>query len=193
MERECSRCLIEKPECEFSGESVWCKQCRREYKTDWRARNPGKAAATLKSWLERNPEKKRALAKKKAERNKIRFATDPVYAEKIRARDREKYARAQRKIHGPDWVAIPSLKKTPEERRARYRAIRERRIARQPEKMKARKALQKAVELGTITRQPCFVCGAEPAHGHHPDYDAPLAVTWLCEAHHREVHESSAS
>ena len=44
-----------------------------------------------------------------------------------------------------------------------------------------------ALRSGKIQRQPCFVCGKK-AHAHHPDYDHPLDVVWLCPLHHRQAH-----
>ena len=45
-----------------------------------------------------------------------------------------------------------------------------------------------AVRAGKVIRLPCFVCGAK-AHAHHPDYDRPLDVIWLCPKHHKEAHK----
>ena len=47
--------------------------------------------------------------------------------------------------------------------------------------------LGSAVKRGKIQKQPCWVCGKN-AEAHHPDYDRPLDVVWLCNTHHREVH-----
>lgn len=52
----------------------------------------------------------------------------------------------------------------------------------------ARLAVRRAIEAGTLVRQPCEQCGAAPAHGHHDDYSKPLEVRWLCPTHHREHH-----
>jgi hypothetical protein len=40
---------------------------------------------------------------------------------------------------------------------------------------------------GKITREPCRVCGG-PAEMHHPDYDKPYEVDWLCRKCHLEEH-----
>lgn len=41
-----------------------------------------------------------------------------------------------------------------------------------------------------LERQPCFVCGSvERLHGHHPDYDQPMSVVWLCATHHNQLHK----
>jgi hypothetical protein len=54
---------------------------------------------------------------------------------------------------------------------------------------KAQKIVRSAIRKGTLTRQPCSVCGTtENVDGHHEDYDRPLDVTWLCRKHHRLRH-----
>lgn len=58
----------------------------------------------------------------------------------------------------------------------------------------AHMALASAIRRNLIERGPCEVCGAfhgiEGAviHGHHDDYDRPMAVRWLCRLHHRQHH-----
>jgi tRNA(Arg) A34 adenosine deaminase TadA len=54
----------------------------------------------------------------------------------------------------------------------------------------ARDALNAAVRYGIIKRLPCEVCGDRKSHGHHHDYSKPLEVTWLCRAHHDDLHAS---
>jgi len=44
-----------------------------------------------------------------------------------------------------------------------------------------------AVRDGRLKKQPCWVCG-EKAVAHHPDYDRPLDVVWLCQPHHKQAH-----
>lgn len=40
-------------------------------------------------------------------------------------------------------------------------------------------------------KQPCEVCGSLDTHRHHEDYSKPLEVRWLCQLHHKEVHNES--
>lgn len=47
-----------------------------------------------------------------------------------------------------------------------------------------------AVRDGRLMRLPCFVCGIK-AQAHHPDYDRPLDVMWLCPRHHKDAHAVS--
>jgi hypothetical protein len=60
-----------------------------------------------------------------------------------------------------------------------------------PGKSRARSLLWKAIIRGKIKPHPCWVCG-EKAHGHHPDYDRPLEVVWLCAVHHKAAHAAAA-
>lgn len=57
-----------------------------------------------------------------------------------------------------------------------------------PQKVWAWACLRSAIRRGLVKRQPCEVCGSEPADGHHEDYDRPADVRWLCRRHHRELH-----
>lgn len=97
--------------------------------------------------------------------------------------------------------------KTPEERKRIFRDGRDaERVRRQdlerhdrkrsdPEYRKRRHAnalLNRAIRQGKIERQPCEVCGGEPAHGHHDDYDAPYDVRWLCPPCHAREHQQLA-
>ena len=60
---------------------------------------------------------------------------------------------------------------------------------RHPEALRAHRRVALAKAKGELTPQPCEVCGGT-AEAHHPDYADPLAVTWLCRAHHRERHRN---
>jgi hypothetical protein len=47
---------------------------------------------------------------------------------------------------------------------------------------------RKQLKEGRLKRQPCEVCGAEPAECHHIDYADPDRIMWLCKAHHAQTH-----
>lgn len=69
------------------------------------------------------------------------------------------------------------------------RAVREYR-RRHRRKLAAHNAVAKAILRGKMTPWPvCAVpeCCDKP-QAHHPDYDLPLDVVWLCDAHHKEAH-----
>jgi hypothetical protein len=56
-----------------------------------------------------------------------------------------------------------------------------------PERRAANIAVGNAVRDGKLHKQPCWVCGLS-AVAHHPDYDRPLDVVWLCQPHHKQAH-----
>lgn len=60
-----------------------------------------------------------------------------------------------------------------------------------PDRRAAQVALGNAARDGKVIAWPvCAVpdCDKRPV-AHHPDYDRPLDVVWLCQAHHKQAHE----
>ena len=59
-------------------------------------------------------------------------------------------------------------------------------------KTKVRSIFANAVAAGTINRPSvCSVCLADcKPEGHHPSYDHPLEVVWMCRQCHRDLHRS---
>ena len=71
-----------------------------------------------------------------------------------------------------------------------HKAAAKRWAAKHPERRKANVLLDNAVRDGRVIPWPtCAIpdCCSKP-HGHHPDYNRPLDVVWLCDAHHKEAH-----
>lgn len=60
--------------------------------------------------------------------------------------------------------------------------------ARYPKKYRANMMVQNQVRRGNLVSCPCEVCGSDNTGGHHDDYDKPLNVRWLCQAHHMQWH-----
>src|SRR3990167_5735427 len=52
-----------------------------------------------------------------------------------------------------------------------------------PERYRARYILGNAIKLKKIKREKCH-CGKK-GQGHHPNYNIPLKVLWLCASHHK--------
>lgn len=55
-------------------------------------------------------------------------------------------------------------------------------------KTRAHGLVADALKDGRLQRQPCKECGRTDAIAHHPDYDKPLEVEWLCRPHHMKAH-----
>jgi hypothetical protein len=67
--------------------------------------------------------------------------------------------------------------------------------AKHPERRRASFTVGNAVRDGKLTPWPvCAVpeCEHTKPQGHHPDYDRPLDVVWLCPAHHKQLHKEAA-
>jgi len=56
----------------------------------------------------------------------------------------------------------------------------------------ARWYTKRMVRNGTITKEPCAICGKEQSEAHHPDYTEPLLIVWLCSDCHRNIHRAKA-
>lgn len=77
----------------------------------------------------------------------------------------------------------------PETRRRRVIQV-TRWASRNAEKRAAHVAVRLAKRRGDLTPLPCEVCADPEVHAHHDDYNKPLAVRWLCAAHHAAHHKS---
>lgn len=59
---------------------------------------------------------------------------------------------------------------------------------RNPTKRHARSAVNLAIFMGKLQKQPCEVCGEIKVHAHHTNYNDPLNIKWLCVEHHKQIH-----
>ncbi|MGI6854350.1 hypothetical protein [Mesorhizobium sp. 1B3] len=57
-----------------------------------------------------------------------------------------------------------------------------------PKAVWAQQALRSALKRGLLEQKPCEICGETQVDAHHPDYDRPMDVQWLCRLHHRQLH-----
>ncbi len=97
------------------------------------------------------------------------------------AYDRVRSTKPHRKAAKREYFKRPEVK----ERARVHRKASEKKY---PERKAAADMVNKAVREGRMEKFPCWVCGELEVEGHHPDYDSPLDVVWLCTKHHAEVH-----
>jgi ribosomal protein S27AE len=57
-----------------------------------------------------------------------------------------------------------------------------------PKKYKAHSKVAYEIKAGNLVPESCEECGDEKTVAHHDDYDRPLKVRWLCQAHHKQWH-----
>lgn len=77
------------------------------------------------------------------------------------------------------------------ERMEHNRATTKKWVMDHPKERSCQIAVGNAVRDGRLFKWPaCAVpeCGSTRPVAHHPDYDQPLQVVWLCQAHHKQAH-----
>lgn len=57
-----------------------------------------------------------------------------------------------------------------------------------PKKYKAHGLVASSLRSGKLKKLPCEQCGSVKSVAHHDDYNQPLDVRWLCQAHHKQWH-----
>ena len=117
---------------------------------------------------------------------------------------------AERRAHYAEHREEIRAKARLQERTDEYRAMRRRWAATKAGKAANRRRNQKkyakpgaraqhrahtkvfrAVAKGVLARPDhCELCDESRTEAHHPDYDKPLDVMWLCPKHHRAQHET---
>lgn len=103
--------------------------------------------------------------------------------ERVRAYDRLRGSMPHRVAARAEYAKTPAYVKS-------HAAATSRWAAKHPERRKANILVGNAVRDGRLMPWPCCAvpeCGDKP-QGHHPDYDRPLDVVWLCPTHHEEAH-----
>lgn len=109
-----------------------------------------------------------------------------------RARNSDRYREYEKaRASDPQRVAARLEYQRSERGREAMRASRRRYRENNPIKRAAHIITGNALKSGRLVRQPCEVCGSSEVQAHHDDYGYPLAVRWLCVAHHVEWHKNN--
>ena len=61
-------------------------------------------------------------------------------------------------------------------------------IQEKQKRIKARSDLNHAVKQGKVKKVSCQKCGSKYSQAHHPNYNNPLNVQWLCQSCHWNLH-----
>jgi ribosomal protein S27AE len=61
-----------------------------------------------------------------------------------------------------------------------------------PQAVWAHQCLRAALRRGLVKRAPCERCGVGDTEAHHPSYDRPADVRWLCRPCHKTEHRREA-
>lgn len=122
----------------------------------------------MRGWYQRmTPEERRAWTARRD-------------AEKVRARDRERYERDKAKRRAANRAHVAANRERETARRREWEMA-------NPEKKRAHRAVAYAIKTGRLTRpRVCPGCGRDDTliQAHHDDYSQPLKVRWLCPTCH---------
>lgn len=88
----------------------------------------------------------------------------------------------------PDRVQARALYSKTEAYRASHANAVDKYRKSNPARVRATAAVNNALRAGKLQKMPCIVCGSSKVHAHHPYYDPPLDVVWLCPDHHKQTH-----
>lgn len=194
----CYRCRKEKPLSDFcknksraDGLNPYCKKCEKE------KREEREAKGYFKEYREKNRERlnKKAVEYYQKNSEKIRARRRACNLKPERKQKIAEYSHAYwlRTRDNPEWRA----KRATWARAYRKRHQEEHRLdsARQRVKFadetKAKSIVNHALRDGELKREPCEICGKEPAQAHHDDYNYPLKVRWLCQDCHARWHRNN--
>jgi len=103
--------------------------------------------------------------------------------ERVRAYDRMRGSMPHRVAARQEYRDTPAYDKSHEAAVLRW-------AAKHPKRRKASHIVGNAVRDGRLIPWPvCAMpeCSGKP-QAHHPDYDRPLDVVWLCQPHHKQAH-----
>ncbi len=165
--KKCTKCLIVKEENCFNKNSkekdglyYWCKDCKRIWSREYIKRP--KPAQYKKDYMK----KYRILNADKISKQRAEHRKDPKIIQKEL-----------------EYRRRPEVISKAIERTKKYNTYPENKI-----KIMARFILRNRVKSGKIMKSNCAICGNEKVQGHHPDYNKPLCVIWLCAKCHKQEH-----
>lgn len=175
---KCPKCLHERGDLGTRADGKPYKTCQHCRDTDaqWRANRSEEQKQRDREAFARSKQKRRA---------------DPANRERDRESKRRGYYRNRDEI-------LAATREWNYANRERKRQLGEKYNEANVEKLRAQKAVRKAIARGTLIRpEECEHCGARPPrardgrsqiHAHHEDYSRRFDVEWLCKDCHGARH-----
>lgn len=203
-EKRCTKCGEVKPLSKFyalatrpDGHRSQCKACSDAAKALYVQGIAARQEAHAEQWRRDHPGvADTAMTKRCAMCGQSKLLS--AFCECISSLDgRQSACKACKKSRAKQWRALnvgrcraynTKRRRDPAARAADNEYAR-RRAREHPEARRAQNAANAALQSGKITRRPCAACGStENVQMHHPDYDRPLDVQWLCARCHKQLH-----
>lgn len=119
-------------------------------------------------------------------------APDAFYASDRTCKEcRRALVKANRHLNADYYREYDRRRAATEDRLANNRRVTSEWRAQNPKQRSAQVSLGNAVRDGRVFKWPvCAMpcCDSTRPVAHHCDYDRPLDVVWLCQAHHKQAH-----
>lgn len=178
----CKKCQIEKNELEFSADKrkktgyfSICKECDNIRRRETRKKNREKINAKQREYYKNNSEKLKNAVLEYQKKNKEKVnASHTIW--------RKKNPDKVKKYHDKSRL---DREKFNEKRREYYHTKKD------PKKHRAHGLLNNYLAEGCIKKPDfCTLClSKEKIEAHHPNYDEPLLVVWVCRKCHIAIHK----
>jgi|SRR3990167_8948039 len=121
------------------------------------------------------------MTKTKEEKNEYQRKWREQHRERYRELVRTGQARYKKTIKGKITEHRYKASKKSKEYNTRYNMLNRKNV-------NSHTAVYRQIKRGVIERSNCKVCNKPNALAHHPNYDEPLSVEWLCAEHHSKHH-----
>lgn len=165
-----------------------CRSCENIRRKEYRLRNLEKEKLRYKKYLLNNKEKVKKAREKYYQDNKEIIN---IKGREYHQKNREKCLNKMYDYYKKNKDRIIGKNKECNHKDNEKNIIRCRRYKEaNREKIDAHNAVKSALTRKILTKEPCLACGEMKVDAHHPDYNYPLNVIWLCRKHHREIHRS---
>lgn len=148
------------------GRDAWAVGlCRNHHQIRWRAEHPERVRELKRRHYERYRDEIAAKRKEARKRPEVRTIESARYRAWRAANPEKSAAKSRRYFHSEQgrW------------------------------KQSARIVVREAVRKGILVKPVIARCGHSRPEAHHPDYNRPLDVLWLCRPCHQELHRQEAA
>lgn len=178
----CTQCKIEKEGYHFpkrisnkDGLYSWCKECCKEKTKAHALKNP----EAVKRSREKRKDRALFLAREYKKKHKVRLEAQRKVHYIL---NRDEICEKQKKYH---------QKKTEEQKKKKHEYYQKWSKTENAKKYRvSRKKVYIALKNGKLIKpNKCTLCFSDgKVEAHHPDYEKPLEVVWLCKSCHGKVH-----
>ncbi len=151
-----------------------CSKCQKEKNIDDFYKNESKCKECI---LKRQKEYRKDNKTKISERNKIYAKSEKGKGVQRKYNDSEKGKSRGKRFSQTIKGKAGQIRVTNNQ------------FKKHPERLIALNTVRNALRKKEIEKQSCIICNDINVEAHHPNYDFPLKIIWLCIFHHKALHK----